>query len=92
MGVSLQPRFFCKTFFSPVLTPTHFGTDIARHVALDIVVKRHDFVVLFVQCMIRQPREFETVKKQVALETLLRILDSVYLLYCLLMFLRLDKR
>lgn len=74
-----------------MLTPTLFGTDIARHLALDIVVKRHDFVVLFVQCMIRQPREFEAVKTKVALETLLRILDSLYLLYCLLVFLRLDK-
>jgi len=91
MGIPLRPRFFWKIFFSLVLTPTHFGSDIARHLALDIVIKRHDFVVLFVQFMIRQPRELEAVKTKVALETLLRILDPLYLLYCLLMFLRLDK-
>ena len=66
-----------------MLTPIHFGTSIARHLALYIFVKRHNFVVLFVQCMIRQPREFEAVKTKVALETLLRILDPLYLLHCL---------
>jgi hypothetical protein len=74
-----------------VLTPTLIGTNIARHLAFDVVVKRHDFVVLFVQCMIRQPGEFEDAKTKVALETLFRILGPLYLLYCLLVFLRLDK-
>lgn len=93
MGIPIRPRFFFLEdfFFSAVLTPTYFGSDIALRLVLDIVVRRHDFVVLFVQCMIRQPREFEAVKTKVALETLLRILDQLYLLYCLLMFLRLDK-
>jgi len=86
MGIPLQLRFFLEYFFFSVLTPPHFGTNIARHLALDIVVKRYDFVVLVVQCVICQPREFEAVKTKVALETLLRILDPLYLLYCLLMF------
>lgn len=85
------PIFLEDFFFFLVLTPTHFGSDIARHLALDIVVKRHDFVVLFVQFMICQPRELEAVKTKVALETLLRTLDPLCLLYCLLVFLRLDK-
>jgi hypothetical protein len=80
-----------EDFFFPLLIPTHFDTDIARHLALEIVVKRHDFIVRFVQCMIFQLREFEAVKTTVALETFLRILDPLYLLFSLLMFLRLDK-